>query len=171
VIYRGQEFLALMPMDGPSALIVGVQGEAAEAELQARSSAGENLEMPAPEGVGLHVWQGTIEVVKGSYSMDGEWRRATSDDLERFGMPLCEATSSDEVAQTEPVEPAGTDFCCGMRRKFVPGILAEDVNAPAPIDLVDHVLHWGTPIVLALSYCPFCGRKVDRTQALRVLKS
>lgn len=158
-------FLAYQPQDihgEHAANIMGAQGRAAVAAVRKALETGSDLEIPSPDAPGLHVWEGEFGVA-------GDWRRATADDLEAFGIPLSEPTGEDDEGQTPRTEPV-PGFCCSMRRKFVPGIVATAVDVPVPVDLADFVIEWGTPIVFALQYCPFCGSKMDGTQTLRVLK-
>lgn len=175
-IAEGQGFIAFRgPADDSetAANIMGCRGAVAGAIIRrALESGGGTLDIGAPEGYGLHVWEGSIETLEtGEASFDGEWRRATADDLEQYGFPLSAAVERAEdvlVNQPMPV-PAQPGFCCALRRKFIPGILAEDPSIPLPIDAVDLVIHWGSPTVLRLRFCPFCGTKTDDSQVLRRL--
>lgn len=163
-------FLAVLPIEANSAQIVAAIGADAQATLRRASNENAALPLHAPEGTGLHVWEGRIQ----GDDMDGEWRRATVEDLERFGMPLSEPAASDEgsaVLNSGP-PPTGTrpegPYCCKMREKFVIGVVATNESVPMPTELADHVLHWGKKILFATSFCPFCGTKIDHTQTLRV---
>ena len=52
-------------------------------------------------------------------------------------------------------------FCCPMREKFLVGIVAINVAMPDPVDIADFILDWGgegKPILIAMKYCPFCGK-------------
>lgn len=67
------------------------------------------------------------------------------------------------------------EFCCPMRARFVVAVVSEDKQKPMPEKFPDHVLHWGhaetkQPIVIGISFCPFCGKALDITrQAHRVV--
>lgn len=156
------QFLALVHpfFSHQGALILRALGDDAQAELKAAIKESRGVEIMAPEGEGLHVWQGSLS------AMAGEWRRATAQDLEDFGMPLSEAADLTVEELHQDSEPG---YCCVMRKKFVPGIVAEDPSVQLPTEFADHVLDWSKPIVFGLRFCPFCGRKVDHTQTLRVL--
>lgn len=56
--------------------------------------------------------------------------------------------------------------CCPMRARFLVAVVTEDDREPMPKEFPDHVAHWGDkakdqPIVIATSFCPFCGKKLD----------
>lgn len=191
-------FLAILAEGGTAAQVFACRGTEARRALQEASDGSGVLTLPAPEGAGLHVWEGRIQ----GDDLDGQWRRATAVDLEGFGMPLSEAAEEaasavleegeaiwDGAAVVSPAdlraakqaitEATGVEpnvaivgkpegFCCKMREKFVVGIVATNEDVPMPVDLADHVLHWGKKIIFASSYCPFCGTKIDRSQTLRV---
>lgn len=70
------------------------------------------------------------------------------------------------------LEKVPTNFCCEMRKKFLVGIIGVDVSVPLPTDAVDCVLDWGDPdkgkpLLLAIAYCPFCGKKLKFGETLR----
>ena len=49
-----------------------------------------------------------------------------------------------------------------MRARFLIAIVGEDTAHPTPIDLVDYVIDWDhEPPVIAIKFCPFCGRPID----------
>lgn len=63
------------------------------------------------------------------------------------------------------------EFCCPMRKKFLVGIVAVDISVPDPLDLADFILDWGgegKPILIAMRFCPFCG-KDGKDQFLRYI--
>lgn len=186
-------FLAILAQGADSASICAAVGKGAQAALTRAIRGDGLLTLPAPTGVGLHVWEGRIE----GDDLDGEWRRAAVDDLERFGMPLSEPASVEDgsavsMPWTDPAsnpledfqaaaqalfeEPVRTPeppkatgpYCCKMREKFVIGVVATNESVPTPTEMADHVLHWGKKIIFATSFCPFCGTKIDHSQTLRV---
>lgn len=164
VIHPDQHLLAFLGVGDEAASVLACRGEGAALALHlCMQSRDRSLSIPAPQGAGLHSWDGVVTVLaEGGVDMDGEWRRASADDLEAFGFPLSESVQA---------EPARTDgFCCDMRKKFLPGIIAEDPKVPVPLELADYVLRWGKPIVFALKHCPFCGRQMDHKQVLRSLE-
>lgn len=164
-------FLAFAPLDptgdGASADILAVNGADALKLAAACVRAGAPIDVDAPEGAGLHVWEGEITWPEaGQVDLDGGWRRATVDDLEQFGFPLSEAVAADPL----PKFQAPDGFCCAMRRKFVPGVVAVDQALPVPTEFADFVLTWGSPTIFGIRFCPFCSAKIDHTQTLRVIE-
>ncbi len=59
------------------------------------------------------------------------------------------------------------DYCCQMRRKFLVGIIAEDLRLPSPIDMVDCIVDFGPPVVIRIRFCPFCGKAIDPNEPTR----
>lgn len=63
-----------------------------------------------------------------------------------------------------PTDP----FCCAMRRHFLIGVIGV-APGPAPAEVGEFVLDFeAKPMILRTKFCPFCGRPIDNTQALRV---
>lgn len=55
-----------------------------------------------------------------------------------------------------------------MREKYLVGFIGENPNVPTPVDLVDFVVDWeGEQMLLALKFCPFCGKKIEPNAPLR----
>ena len=63
-------------------------------------------------------------------------------------------------------------YCCPMRARFIVQIVAEDRSQKQPKDLVDFIVDWEhSPPVIAIKYCPFCGKQIDHDhEPLRRLK-
>lgn len=63
-------------------------------------------------------------------------------------------------------------WCCKAREKFLLGIQAVNKTVPDE-EVLDHVTDFKRPgdgkIQIQISYCPFCGTKIDGNQLLRVV--
>lgn len=136
------QFLAWAYKDGGSATIVAVSGVEANGTVN----------VPAPEGHGLHVWEGEDKGGK----LVGVWRRATARDLESWKAPLSSPTAT-------------RGWCCAMRRKYLLQITGHDRTLPDPVDLADFVTSWAPQIVVMIKYCPFCGGSIGKESEVRLL--
>lgn len=68
---------------------------------------------------------------------------------------------ADEKQSEKPVEPT---WCCGMRRRFLIGLMMEFVKEPKPPELVNF-LDWDRKgptdkPVIKIKFCPFCGKEI-----------
>lgn len=59
-------------------------------------------------------------------------------------------------------------YCCGMRRHFVVGIIAQRQGEDPPVDLADFVVAWEPKIAIRIKYCPFCGEELPDDDTLRM---
>lgn len=54
-----------------------------------------------------------------------------------------------------------------MRGHFLIGIVGSR-PPPFPLDIADFVIDWNSkPMILAIKFCPFCGKKIDHSESLR----
>lgn len=113
---------------------------------------GSMVEVPAPQGAGLHLWQGELD----GGVFEGAWRRVSRRDMEEWGIPVSEPTGS-------------PGWCCAMRQKFLVQIVADDVSVEAPVDLVDFVTSWEPTITICIRYCPFCGSQLGKDSSVRTV--
>lgn len=58
-------------------------------------------------------------------------------------------------------------YCCGMRRYILFGIVGLRTDEQAPIELVDFVTQWEPNIVVRIKYCPFCGTEIPPNDTMR----
>ncbi len=47
-----------------------------------------------------------------------------------------------------------------MRKHFLIGIIGV-AQGPAPTESADFVVSWEPKILIAIKYCPFCGKQID----------
>lgn len=103
--YENQELLVMVERNNAGAArivaTVGIGASIASTEWCDVLPAGQE----SPAGPGLHVWRGWIDI-EPTYPVlveqaddEGSWRRCTAEDLERFGMPLCEEVMADVVEE------------------------------------------------------------------------
>lgn len=59
-------------------------------------------------------------------------------------------------------------MCCAMRNHFLVGVVGYKKDEPFPADLPDFVVSWEPQILLAIRYCPFCGKDVSKDGSLRI---
>ena len=65
--------------------------------------------------------------------------------------------------------PSVTDeqYCCGMRRYFLFGIIGHRQDEQAPTELCDFVTRWEPRIVVRIKHCPFCGEVLPEGDTVR----
>lgn len=62
-----------------------------------------------------------------------------------------------------------SNYCCGMRERFVVGIVGVNEDAKDPPEIVDFAIAFSPRLVIAIKYCPFCAKQIDVTeQQLRI---
>jgi len=60
-------------------------------------------------------------------------------------------------------------FCCPMRARFIVGPVGIRLDQPEPVDVADFILDWradtpGAKPVIAIRFCPFCGREIHHKE-------